>query len=182
MRIISEAYQHLGAKLLAEVKDGKGRTALRFADLWYEQPDFPDICEAIDYPAVFFDFAADTSSLGELEQNVKLNLDVYVATNSLADTAIGANSLDREDGLHYLELCARVHELLHGYEHKSCGNLSRVGFVRYSSRTNVVVYRLTYVSELVDISPTELRRATKPGPNPPVGPQPIFDLPQFGGG
>jgi hypothetical protein len=174
MRIVSEAYQHLGAKLLAEVLDDHQRPALHHADLWYEQTDFPEVAEAIDYPAVFFDFAADTlSSMGQLEQDVKLNTDLYVAVDTLASTAIGTTDAERADGLHYLELCARVHELLHGYEHASCGNLSRVGFVRHSARTNLIVYRLTYASDLVDASATEASRPTKPGTG---GPSPVFHM------
>ena len=163
MRIISDAYQHLGAKLLAEILDNQQRPVFSWADLWYEQTDFPEVAEEIYYPAVFFDFAADTiSSIGQLEQDVTLNIDIYVVMETLADTAI--NSPERPDGLHYLELCACVHEILQGYEHHSCGNLNRVGFARYSARTNVIVYRLTYASSVVDTSATELRRATKPAP------------------
>ena len=161
MRIVSEAYQHLGAKLLNEVLDEQGRPVFRWADLWYEQTEFQELAEAIDYPAVFLDFAADTiSSIGQLEQNVTLLTDIYVAVASLADTAI--NSPERPDGLHYLEVCARVQELLHAYEHPTCGNLNRVGFVRHSTRTNLLVYRLTYQSQVVDTSVTDVRRATVP--------------------
>ncbi len=162
MRIISAAYQHLGTKLLAEVLDNQAAPALHFADLWYEQTDFPELAEAIDYPAVFFDFAADTTtSIGRWEQNVALNTDIYVAVDTLADTAIG--SPERPAGLHYLELCARVHELLQAYQHPSCGNLDRVGFVRHNARTNLLVYRLSYTSQVIDASATEARRPTRPG-------------------
>ncbi len=175
MRIISEAYQHLGNKLLTEVLDDSQRPAFHWADLWYEQTDFPELAEAIDYPAIFFDFAADTTtSIGELEQDVQLNTDIYVAVDSIADTAI--NSPERGDGLHFLELCARTHAQLHGYEHASCGNLDRVGFSRYSARTNVIVYRMSYRSEVVDTSATDVRRATKPGPGPVITTSPVFDL------
>ena len=165
MRIIANAYQHLGAKLLAEVLDNQGLPALHFADLWYEQTDFPELAEAIDYPAVFFDFAADTTStIGRWEQDVALNTDVYLAVDTLADTAIG--SPEQADGLHYLELCARVQERLQAYQHPSCGNLDRVGFVRHNARTNLLVYRLSYASHVVDVSATDARRPTRPGTGP----------------
>jgi hypothetical protein len=161
MRIVSDSYQHLGAKLLAEVLDEQDRPVFHWADLWYEQTDFPEVAEGIDYPAVFFEFGAeDIATLGQLEQDVKLYTSIYVAVDSLQDTAI--NSPERGDGLHYLEVCARVHELLQGYEHTSCGSLTRVGFDRYNARTNVIVYRLTYASQVADTSATDVRRVTEP--------------------
>jgi hypothetical protein len=172
MRIISEAYQHLGNKLLTEVLDKKKRAAFHWADLWYEQTDFPELAEAIDYPAIFFDFAADTvSTIGQMEQDVQLNTDIYVAVDTIQDTAI--NSPEHGDGLHYFDLCARVHELLQAHEHPSCGNLNRIGFSRYSARTNVVVYRMTYQSQVVDTSPTDIRLPVEPGPGAGTPPPPF---------
>lgn len=162
MRILSASYQHLGQKLLTEVLDNDGQPAFHWADLWYEQTDFPEIADGIDYPAVFFEFASgDIKTLGLLEQDVNLLTDIYVAVDNLQDTAI--NSPEHPEALHYLELCARVHELLQAYDHPSCGNLNRIGFARYNSRTNVIVYRLTYSSQVADTSATDLRRATIDG-------------------
>jgi hypothetical protein len=163
MRIVSDAYQHLGAKLLAEVLDEQGRPVFHWGDLWYEQTDFPELAEGIDYPAIFFDFGADDiATLGVLEQKVRLVTDIYVAVDNLQDTAI--NSPESTEALHFLEICARVHELLQGYANPSCGNLTRVGFGRYNSRTNVIVYRISYTSEVADVSANEARRDTKPAP------------------
>lgn len=161
MRILSDSYQHLGTKLLTEVVDEQDRPVFHWADLWYEQTDFQELAEGIDYPAVFFEFAADEiATLGLLEQDVKLFTTIYVAVDNLQDTAI--NSPESAEALHYLEVCARVHELLQGYEHHTCGSLNRVGFDRYNARTNVIVYRLTYASQVADTSATDVRRVTEP--------------------
>ncbi len=188
MRIISEAYQHLGQLIKETILDDNGRPAFHWADLWYEQTEFPDLAEAIDYPAVFFDFASDDiKTLGQLEQDISLLTDLYVAVDTLQDTAIG--SPETPGGLHFLELCARVQEKLQAYDHPSCGNLTRIGFSRFSARTNVIVYRLTYRSQVVDTSATDVRRNRVPPPpgaltmgdrhTPPTNPisrPPVFDL------
>lgn len=188
MRIISEAYQHLGAKLLAEILDDNQRPAFHWADMWYEQTEYPDLAEAIDYPAVFFDFASDDiKTIGQLEQDVALLTDIYVAVDTIQDTAIG--SPETPGGLHFLELCARMQEKLQAYDHPSCGNLTRIGFSRFSTRTNLIVYRLTYRSQVVDTSATDTRRnlvVAAPGavmmgdrhspPTSPITRPPAFDL------
>ena len=162
MRIISNAYQHLGNKLLTEVLTEQGRPAFHWADLWYEQTEFPEIAEGIDYPAVFFDFASeDIRTIGELIQDVGLLTNVYVAVENLQDTHIG--SPETPEALHYFELLARVQELLQAYDHPSCGNLTRIAFVPMSTRTNLIVYRLTYASRVADTSVNEVRRITEPG-------------------
>ncbi len=188
MRILSDAYQHLGNKLLTEVLDNNDRPAFHWADLWYEQTEFQEIAEGIDYPAVFFEFGSDNiTTAGELLQDVALLTNVYVAVNNIEDTHIGSSEVG--GALHYLELCARVHELLQAYDHPSCGNLNRTGFAPFSTRTNVIVYRITYSSQVMDTSVNEVRRAKEPGtpdaiqlggkaepPAPRISAHPHFDL------
>jgi hypothetical protein len=188
MRIISDAYQHLGNKLLTEILGELDRPAFHWCDMWYEQTEFPEIAEGIDYPAVFLDFASENiTTAGELLQNVGLLTNVYVAVENLQDTHIG--SPEREGALHYFELLARVHEMLQAYDHPSCGNLNRIAFVPMSTRTNVIVYRLTYASQVMDTSVNEVRRvkeeatpgAIEPGtkndpPSPKISTTPVFDI------
>lgn len=162
MRNVKLAYLHLGRKLIDEVKDDNGDPAVHHVDLWYEQTEFPELADGIDYPALFFDFtSADITTIGLFEQDVDLVTNIYVATDSLDDTHLEA--AERGDGLHYLELCARVHELLEGYAHPDCGNLTRIGFAGVSTRTNLLVYRLTYASVVRDHSAMEKRRDTEEG-------------------
>jgi hypothetical protein len=162
MRNVKDAYLHLGRKLINEVKDDNGDPAVHHVDLWYEQTEFPELADGIDYPALFFDFtSSDISTIGLFEQDVDLVTNIYVASDSLDDTHLEA--AERGDGLHYLELCARVHELLEGYAHPNCGNLTRIGFAGVSTRTNLLVYRLTYASVVRDHSAMEKRRDTVPG-------------------
>lgn len=188
MRIIANAYQHLGQLIKANVLDDNQRPAFHWVDMWYEQTEFQEMAEGIDYPAVFLAFASDDiKTIGQNEQDIGLLTDVYVAVETLQDTAIGSPELP--GGLHYFELCARVQELLHAHDHPSCGNLTRVGFAPFSSRTNLIVYRLTYHSQVVDTSVAELRHASAPaGPgavqlgtrHDPPAPRPtgtaVFDL------
>lgn len=188
MRIISDAYQHLGNKLLTEVLDNDDRPAFHWADLWYEQTEFPEIAEGIDYPAVFFDFASENiATAGELLQDVSLLTNIYVAVENLQDTHIGGPEVT--GALHYFELLARTHELLQAYNHYTCGNLNRIAFVPMSTRTNVIVYRLTYASQVMDTSVNEVRRIKTTGtpdaivlgpkndpPAPTITSNPSFDL------
>lgn len=166
MRIVSEAYQHLGRLLKDTVLDDDARPAFNWVDLWYEQTEYPELAEAIDYPALFFDFGSDElTTVGLQEQDVRLITNLYVAVSTLQDTHLEA--VERgEGGLHYFELCARVHELLQGYAHPAVGNLDRIGFAPVSTTTNLIVYRLTYASRLFDISPLLRLEGPNPGPEP----------------
>ncbi|MFD2787956.1 hypothetical protein [Hymenobacter rubripertinctus] len=165
MRIVSNAYQHLGRFLKDSVLDDDGRPAFNWVDLWYEQTEYPELAEAIDYPALFFDFGSDDlNTVGLKEQDVRLITNLYVAVSTLQDTNL--ESVERNEALHYFELCARVHELLQGYAHPAVGNLDRIGFSPVSTNTNLIVYRLTYASRIFDISPLVKREGPNPGPEP----------------
>jgi len=165
MRIISNMYQHLGRYLKDKVLDNGGRPAFNWVDLWYEQTEFEELAEAIDYPALFMAFGSDDiTTIGLKEQDVRVITEIYVAVNNLQDTNL--DSVERGEALHYLELCARVHEVLQGYEHPKVGNLDRIGFAPFNARTNLIVYRLTYSSRQFDISPLQKKEgpAIKPEP------------------
>ncbi|SHJ75576.1 hypothetical protein SAMN02745146_0082 [Hymenobacter daecheongensis DSM 21074] len=162
MRIVSQAYQHLGTFLKENVLDDHDRPVFNLVDMWAEQTEFPELAEAIDFPALFLAFGSDKiSTRGQLEQTIGLLTEVYVAIENIQDTAIG--SPEQPEALHYFEVCARVHELLQAYEHPAVGNLNRVGFAPFNARTNVIVYRLTYLSEVVDTSVADKRRPKADG-------------------
>lgn len=133
---------------------------LKFIDLWNEQPNFPEMAESYDYPALFVEYnAAQIANLGKLSQEIKLQCSLYLCHVSYDDSFNQATA--QEQALAYLHMIGRLHELLHGYSHPHTGTLQRVGISKVGVQTNVIVYRIDFESNLIDESGLLANRQTE---------------------
>lgn len=171
MRIVKDVYQHLATYLNDQLSP-----ELKWVDLWYEQILIPELGDAIDYPAIFFEISAnEIESNGLWEQRVFLRTSLYIAQVNYGETALKSSNMTKN--LYYLEFLGKVHEILQGYEHPETGNLNRVAFQPVRTPTNHIIYRIDYDHVRADNTPMEKRRQTVSVPvtleiqKPPAGQQ-----------
>lgn len=143
MKSIKTIYKHL-ATLLKDGVQLDSQPVLKHVDLWYEQTEFPQLTEAIAYPAVFIQFQAQTiEDLGLHSQHVALLISVYLAQNHFYRTDM--NNAANNPTLAYLDMLESIHVLLHGYEHSEvCGKLRRVSFEPVRTANNLIIYRQNF--------------------------------------
>jgi hypothetical protein len=163
MLLLKNHYQHLCTYLQEKFVNGpedEPVPVLKFIDLWNEQPNFPEMAEGYDYPALFVEYNANNlADLGKLSQEVKLQCSLYLCHVNYDDSFHQASA--QEQALEYLHMLGRLHELLHGYSHPLTGTLRRVGMGKVGVQTNVIVYRLDFESSLIDDSGLVANRQTE---------------------
>lgn len=155
-------------------------SVIKFMDLWNEQPNFPELAESYDHPALFFEYnATSINDLGKLSQQVPLMVSLYFCDVSYLDS--GSLSDAQNEALSYLDKLGIIHELLHGYADPAVGVLRRAGIAKVGVQTNVLVYRLDFQCTMIDDSgllankQTESQEANSelefvPKPAPPTKP------------
>jgi hypothetical protein len=188
MRAIANLYQHLHQLIQEECLNDDNTPVFRWFDLWWGQTDYPELAQNFDYPALFLAYSGQSQSIGEASQVTPTTLSFYVATNDLAESYEGgaeANSLQ------FLEVQARLYELLHNYAHNDTGTLQHTGFAPYNSQTNVLVQRITFTTTLlfddanikktrqnrVDLESVTPSRQVNSIPPPPPETDPAFHIP-----
>lgn len=149
MRKIERLYTSLINHLDTRVVDENQLPQLTWQDLWYGQTDFPELAEAIEYPAVFYEFQSDNiESLGVSSKTVDLICSLYVAYNTFLDT--NNQSLEQNEGLAFMRLLGDIDEVLEGQNIGDIGVVRQVAFTPYNTRTNVIVYRIDYAITFID--------------------------------
>jgi hypothetical protein len=160
MKLLKNHFQHLSNYLLETFKNEADESVIKFMDLWNEQPNFPEVAESFDYPALFFEYNANgIKDLSKLSQEVPMLVSLYFCDVSYLDS--GSLSDSQNEALAYLEKLGTIHELLHGYKHPDVGVLRRAGIAKVGVQTNVIVYRLDFESSMIDQSGLLANRQTE---------------------
>lgn len=100
---------------------------IKTVDLWSEQVQFMAEEHPFKAPAVFFGYrilAADDQ--GEKEQQLRLQVDVYLFYETFADTA--RKSKKQQTALDFLDLLTKIHACFHGRHGKYFAEMRRTGF------------------------------------------------------
>lgn len=140
--------------------DPISESVIKFMDLWNEQPNFPELAESYDHPALFFEYnATGINDLAKLSQQVPLVVSLYFCDVSYLDS--GSLSDAQNEALEYLDKLGTIHELLHGYADPAVGVLRRAAVVKVGVQTNVVVYRLDFECSMIDDSGLLSNRQTE---------------------
>lgn len=131
-------------------------------DLWYRQIDFPEMEQVLAYPALFMDFAATPQNIGNLEQEITLQVTFYVATQSLSETRHGNTPTTIAQAQHALGLSEDLFALLHGADvPQVAGTLVRTGFAPYTAETGLLCYTTTFACNMVDMAAADYQRPTE---------------------
>lgn len=175
----SEAYKALCDRIEEKVP------AIKHMDLYYEQPHIIDTDDGnwlpFRCPAVFFEFnAAEVKDLGELRQEILMDIGVYLAYETTADSNKG--SLGQPRALAFIQLLRDLNAALHNHEGTHFGPLSRIGIQRVAAPPTMIVYRQVYRTHMLDYSATATfeERDTpplqllRPADAPPVDNEPLF--------
>lgn len=164
MRAIKTAYKHLGDYIKTKVLDDDDNPVFKEIDLWNGQTehvgdDGASDNDAIDTPALFIEFDVDKiNTIGVYQVDLDVTITFYVAFDSLEDTKIATPANDK--GLHFLELLSLLHEQIQGYTNENSGSLDVASMRRYKTRSNLIVYMITYTCMLRDASAFDARRDT----------------------
>lgn len=173
MRAIKTAYEHLGDYINTNVLGEDSEPAFKFIDLWNGQTehvgdDGTADNDPFDMPALFMEFDVDKiSTIGVYQVDLDVTITLYVAFESMEDTDIEAPNKDKS--LQFLELLSLLHENIQGYTSDQSGSLYVQSMRRYKTKSNFIVYMITYTTTLRDTSAYSKRRDTVTTPvNPDI--------------
>lgn len=146
-----EAYKAIADRICNEVP------TIKHVDLFYEQHHIMDGGDGnwipLRCPAVFLEFTApQVNDLGELRQEMLMDIGVYLAYEMTADS--NRNSLGQERALAFIQMLRDIHAALHGHSGTHFGSLSRVSIERIPGPPTMVVYRQVYRCHMLDYSAT----------------------------
>jgi hypothetical protein len=164
MHILEQLYLTLGTYIKNSLVNNDDDPIFKFVDLWSEQTEYKGDDEEddeelpFDLPACFVDInVPQMNDIGMYGKEYDTEIDLYITFDTLADTHIGASNQSSALGLFALAL--KCFEQLNGYtDNDFKGTLNGVGFVRYKTRSNLIMYKLRFTTLLRDQSATEYRK------------------------
>lgn len=161
MKNIRALYEALIALMnLRVLRSDEATPVFTWQDLWYQQTDFPELAEAIEFPACFYEFATDQIELAGMDSKaIDLVVSIFVCTNNYQDTH--SESVERGEALAFLETLEKVDRVLHGQAVGGVGTFRQIAFAPYDNRTNMIVYRMDYAVTYLDDAPTLANHQTE---------------------
>lgn len=157
----TKAYQQIAAIILTQVPE------IKHVDLYYGQERIVDEdgnWMPFKAPACFLQFDLVAEDLGELRQQLTVDIKVYVAFETVQDTNQG--SLGQARALQFGELMRKLHQVLHNTSGDDFGPLSRVAMAREEGPPFWYYYSQTFRAVLLDYGAT--RNWTELGELDPV--------------
>lgn len=153
MKVVKNAYLHLGNLALFEVKDDNNLPIFQWVDLWNGQTEYVgDDGACIDdfpLPALFMEFdIPKIDQIGKWQDDSPCIITCYVAFETLSDSNIGSSQ--NPEALLFFDYMDAIHSQFGGYTNEACGSLSRGSMRRYKTRSNLIVYTMTYETTLRD--------------------------------
>jgi hypothetical protein len=131
-------------------------------DLYHEQVNFLDTEHPWEAPALFYDFrGVPTGDLGELAQELDLQVDVYLFYETFLDTAY--QSHNSQQAIDYLKDLTTINAALHGYSSAAVDNMRRVAFGRVNTGGAGNLYRVTFTAHTRDHSAVKGYNGETPG-------------------
>lgn len=128
---------------------------IEFIDLWHEQVSY--LTEELPFPtpAVFIDFnTIDTEDMGELVQQLEVQIDMRLFYETFSDTYKGA--VMQQEALSFLDSLTELHALFHGKSGTSYSEMRRVYTGREESGGAGNLYRISFQCKAADYSAKEL--------------------------
>lgn len=145
MQFWYDIYKEMAEKITAEMPN------IQWIDLWHNQVGFLDEEHPFPAPAVFIEFRGqDVNDLGELGQEVALQIDLYLFYETFLDSNRG--SYNDDDAVAFLEDLTVVNQLFHGSTGDCWDNMRRVGFNRVDTGSAQNLYQVTFNCTTRDLS------------------------------
>ena len=145
----TKAYQQIAAIILTRVPE------IKHVDLYYGQERIADDdgnWVPFKAPACFLQFDLVAEDLGELRQQLTVDIKVYVAFETVQDTNQG--SLGQARALQFGALMRKLHQVLHNTQGDDFGPLSRVAMAREEGPPYWYFYSQTFRAVLLDYGAT----------------------------
>lgn len=175
-----EAYKALCERILSTVPD------IKHVDLYYGQErvlEDDGNWNPFRCPAVLMDFnAAEVNDLGELRQELLMDITFYLVYETTADS--NAGSLGQPRALAFIQLLRDLNAALHDHSGTHYGPLSRIGLRRVDGPPYCIIYAQTYRCHMLDYSATpnfdegevKMDPITSPAPAPVIDTTPLFQI------
>lgn len=145
----SKAYQQIAEIILTEIEE------VKHVDLYYGQERIVDSDGnwiPFRAPACFLQFDLVAQDLGELRQELTVDIKVYLAFETVQDTNQG--SLGQARALQFSALMRKLHQVLHNKSGDDFGPLSRVAMAREEGPPYWYFYSQTFRTILLDYGAT----------------------------
>lgn len=124
---------------------------IHWIDLWHNQVNFLQDEHPFQTPAIFLSFRTMmTQDLGQLQQEVNLQVDFYLFYETFADTYNGA--YNQESALEFLDLMDKIQATFHGANGENFSAMRRVSFAPEDTGGAGNLYRISFSCLMQDIS------------------------------
>ncbi|MRM95501.1 hypothetical protein D1Z98_11270 [Riemerella anatipestifer] len=118
-------------------------------DLWHNQVGFLEEEFPFRTPAIFLSFRTiGTQDLGQLGQQVSLQIDFYLFYETFNDTYHGG--VNQDSALEFLELKDKIHTHFHGSDGAYYSSMRRVGFAPEETGGAGNLYRISFSAIVQD--------------------------------
>lgn len=133
---------------------------IKTVDLWSEQVSFMAEEHPFKSPAVFFGYRILTADdQGEKEQQLRLQVDIYLFYETFADTNRGAKK--QQIALDFLDLLTEINACFHGCHGEYFGEMRRTGFNPVETGGAGILYVQRYECSMLDDSASTLYKNMK---------------------
>jgi hypothetical protein len=124
---------------------------IKHVDLWSEQVSFMADEHPFKSPAVFFGYRIlNAEDQGEKQQQLRLQVDVYLFYETFADTSKGSKK--QQKALDFLDLLTKINACFHGTSGNYYGEMRRTGFNPVETGGAGILYVQRYELSMTDDS------------------------------
>lgn len=135
-------------------------TEIKTVDLWSEQVQFMADEHPFKSPAVFFGYRIlNTDDQGEKQQQLRLQVDIYLFYETFADTSKGSKK--QKKALDFLDLLTKINACFHGTSGSYYGEMRRTGFNPVETGGAGIFYVQRYELSMTDDSAQKLYNTMK---------------------
>lgn len=139
----NELYKELANTIQEQIPE------ILWIDLWHNQVNFLEEEFPFRTPAIFLSFRTiGTQDLGQLAQQVNLQVDFYLFYETFNDTYHGG--FNQDSALEFLTLKDKIHQYFHGSDGQFYTNMRRLGFAPEDTGGVGNLYRISFSAIVQD--------------------------------
>ena len=160
MEVYSQQWDLVYLELCEKVAENMPE--IQWQDLWHNQINFLEEEHPFTAPAVFYSLKVlDTEDLREGNQDVRLQIDIYLYYETLNDTYHGA--YNQGDALEFLRAITKLHVLFHETKGAHYTDMRRVGFRPVDTGSAGNLYVQSFIAQMRDTSAANRFLGISPG-------------------
>lgn len=125
-------------------------TGIKHVDLYNEQPYYESEEYPYPVPAIFLDYSSNSiDSVGKLNQQIEMNVQVILQTETLADSHKG--SANKANAINFATLLKSIHATLQGTQGSHYAEANRTSLGRLEApRAYTQLWQQTYSISITD--------------------------------